>query len=57
MVLRFAIYRALSVTHGQTKNPAHIVVSRVWKFYGSSITRLPPVYPIWVLDPDTLWIG
>src|SRR5881396_1477606 len=23
----------------------------------TSITCLPPVYPIWVLDPDTPWIG
>src|SRR5439155_25831933 len=24
---------------------------------GTSITCLPPVYPMWVLDPDTPWIG
>src|SRR5213594_3542261 len=23
----------------------------------TSITCLPPVYPMWVLDPDTPWIG
>ena len=45
------------ITHGQTKNPATIAVSRVWKFYVSSITCLPPVYPIWVPDSHTPWIG
>ena len=30
---------------GKTKKPAYFAVSRVGKFYGSSVTCLPPVYP------------
>jgi len=45
------------ITHGQTKNPATFAVSRVWRFYDSTITCLPPVYPIWVLDSPMPWIG
>src|SRR5436190_15741281 len=44
------------IAHGQTKNPAYIAVSRVWKFYDSSFTCLPPVYPTRVLDSHTSWI-
>ena len=38
------------------KKPCSHAVSRVWKFYDSSITCSPPVYPIWVLDSHKPWI-
>ena len=47
------------VIPGKIKNPAYFVVSRVGKFYGSSLTCLPPVYPDSFRGRalDTMWIG
>ena len=50
---------SLSVISGKTKNPAYFAVSRVGKFYGSSVTCLPPVYSnsFRGLALYTTWIG
>ena len=59
-IVHLSLLHRLSVIHGKTKNPAYISASRgLEKFYGSSVTCLPPGYPnsFRGLALDTTWIG